>query len=59
MHGVAFSQLTSEDGGGFYLAVVEFVDSEDEEGTGREVVAVIEGTEIVILVVLSDTFGVF
>ena len=44
MHGIAFGQLPPENGRRFYLVGVEVIDPEDEEGTGREVVAVVERT---------------
>jgi len=53
MHWVALSKLSLENGSLFYLAGVESVDSEHEEGARREVVVVIERAKIVVFIVLA------
>lgn len=44
VHGIAFGQLPPKNGGRFNLIGIEVIDPEDEEGTGREVIAVVERT---------------
>jgi hypothetical protein len=58
VHGVAFGQSSLENGSRLDLARVQGVDPEGQEGAGRKVVVVVEGTEVMVVIVFSDVLGV-